>query len=48
MGVMNVAEVILKFFCIANFFSILIDGSTVHRKEKEVLYIQSFQREEFM
>ena len=29
-------------------FSILMDGSTIHGKEKEGIYIQSFQREEFM
>ena len=44
MSVMNVAEVVSK----SNFFSFLMDGSTIHGKEKEDVYIQSFQRGEFM
>ena len=43
-SVMDVAEVVSK----SNFFSILIDGSTIYGKEKKGVYIQSFQREEFM
>ena len=42
-SVMNVVKVVSKF----NLFSILMDESTIHGKEKEVEYIQSFQREEF-
>ena len=42
--VMNVAEVVSK----SNFFSILMDGLTIHGKAKEGVYIQSFQREEFI
>ena len=42
--VQNVAEVVSK----SNFFSILMDGSTIHGKEKEGVYIQSFQREQFI
>ena len=41
---MNVAEVVSKL----NFFSVLMDGSTIHGKEKGDVYIQSLQREEFM
>ena len=41
---MDVAEVVSK----SNFFSILIDGSTTYGKEKKGVYIQSFQKEEFM
>ena len=44
MSVMNVAEVVSK----SNFFSFLMDGSAIHGKEKEDVYIQSFQRGEFM
>ena len=44
MTVQNVAEVVSK----SNFFSILMDGSTIHGKEKEGVYIQSFQREQFI
>ena len=43
MGVINLTEVVLK----SNFFSILMDGSTIYGKEKDV-YIQSFQREKSM
>ena len=43
-SVMNVAEVISK----SNFLNILIDGSTIHGKVKESIYIQWFQRKEFM
>ena len=42
-SVMNVAEVVSKL----NFFSILIDWSTIHGKEKSI-YNQSFQREGFI
>lgn len=38
------AEVVNK----SNFFSTLMDGSTLHGKEKEGVYIQSFQREVFI
>ena len=31
-----------------NFFSILMDGSTIHNKEKEAVYIQYFQKENFI
>ena len=41
---MNVAEIISK----SNFFSILMDGSTILEKEKEGSHIQSFQRKWFM
>ena len=44
MTVQNVAEVVSK----SNFFSILMDGSTIDGKEKEGVYIQSFQREQFI
>lgn len=40
---MNVVKVVLKL----NVFNILIDKSIIHGKEKNVEYIQSFQREEF-
>ena len=41
---MTVVEVASK----SNVFSILMDGSTIHEKEKEDIYFQSFQREEFI
>ena len=31
-----------------NFFSILMDGFTIHNKEKEAVYIQYFQKENFI
>lgn len=40
---MNVVKVVLKL----NVFNISIDESTIHGKEKQVGYIQSYQREEF-
>ena len=40
----HVAEVVSK----SNFFSILMDGSTIHGKGKEGVYIRSFQREQFI
>ena len=43
LSVTNIAEVVSK----SNFFSILIDGSTIYGKEKGV-YIQSFQRKKFI
>ena len=43
-SVINTGEVVLK----SNFFSILMDRSTINGKEKEGVYIQSIQREEFM
>ena len=44
MSVMRVAQVV----SISNLFTILIDGTTVHGKEKEGVYIQLLLREEFM
>ena len=40
-SVINDVEVVSK----SNLFSILMDRSTIHGKEKEGAYIQSFQRE---
>ena len=31
-----------------NFFNVLMDGSTIHNKEKEAVYIQYFQEENFI
>ena len=42
MSVMDVVEVISK----SNFFSILMDGSTVHGKEIKSVDIQSFMKEQ--
>ena len=43
MSVLNTAEVVSK----SNYFSILMDGSTIHGKEKGgvYIYIQLVQRE---
>lgn len=44
MSVINIVQIVSKL----KFFSILMDGSTIHEKEKEGAHIQSFQRKEFI
>ena len=41
---LDVAETVSR----SNFFSALMDGSTIHKREKEGVYIQAFQKDEFV
>ena len=33
---------------LSNFFSVLMDGSTIHRKDKELLYVNYFDKNKFI